>query len=197
METRIDVYPTHEIAGYQTRAGRPLPFGATLVPGGVNFSIFSRHATACSLVFFKKGETTPSAELPFPPEFRVGDVFAMTVFDLDVEEIEYGYRMNGPFDPTRGQRFDKTKILSDPYARLLVGRSAWGVEPDWAAPYQHRSRIAFDDFDWQGDRHPDIPLEDLIIYELHVRSFTQHASSKVKHRGTYAGLAEKIPYLKD
>ncbi|PTY03840.1 glycogen debranching enzyme GlgX [Opitutaceae bacterium EW11] len=197
MDTRIDVYPTHEIAGYPVRAGRPLPFGATLVPGGVNFSIFSRHATACSLVLFEKGATEPLAELPFPAEFRIGDVFCMIVFGLDVEEIEYGYRMDGPFDPARGHRFDKTKILSDPHARLLAGRNVWGAEPDWSAPYPHRARIAFDDFDWQGDRSPGIPLEDLVIYELHVRSFTQHPSSEVKNRGTYAGLAEKIPYLKE
>jgi glycogen operon protein len=197
MDTRIDFYPTHEIAGYKVRAGRPLPFGTTLVPGGVNFSIFSRHATDCVLVLFRKGDATPCAELPFPPEFRIGDVFSMIVFDLEVEDIEYGYRMDGPCDPARGHRYDRSRILSDPYARLLAGRSEWGVEPDWAAAYPHRARIAFDDFDWQGDRCPGIPLEDLVIYELHVRSFTQHPSSKVKNRGTYAGLAEKIPYLKE
>ncbi len=197
METRIDFYPTHEIAGHKVRAGRPLPFGATLVPGGVNFSIFSRHATACSLVLFQKGERTPCAEIPFPPEFRIGDVFCIIVFDLDVEEIEYGYRMDGPSDPEHGHRFDPTKILSDPYARLLAGRNTWGVEPDWSEPYPHRSRLAFDDFDWQGDRPVGISLEDLIIYELHVRSFTQDPSAKVRNPGTYAGLAEKIPYLKE
>ncbi len=195
MDARIDFYPTHEIAGHRVRAGRPLPFGATLVPGGVNFSIFSRHATDCALVLLHKGEPAPYAELPFPPEFRVGDVFCMIVFDLDVEEIEYGYRMDGPFDPARGHRFDRTKILSDPYARLLAGRSQWGVPPDRTTDYPHRARLAFDDFDWQGVRPPNIPLEDLIIYELHVRSFTQHESSQVRNRGTYAGLAEKIPYL--
>jgi isoamylase len=197
MDTRIDFYPTHEIAGYKVRTGRPLPFGATLVPGGVSFSIFSRHATACSLVLFRKGEPTPCAELPFPPEFRIGDVYCMIVFDLDVEEMEYGYRMEGPSQPESGHRFDATKILSDPYARLLSGRNAWGVEPDWSAPYPHRARLAFDDFDWQGDRWPGLPLEDLVIYELHVRSFTQHPSSGVRNRGTYAGLAEKIPYLQE
>ena len=132
----------------------PLPFGATLVPGGVNFSIFSNHATSCSLVLFEKGARIPLAELPFPLEFCIGNVFAMIVFDLDCETIEYGYRMNGPWDPARGLRFDETKILSDPYARMLGGRAIWGVEPDWTDPYQHRARLAFDDFDWQGDLRP-------------------------------------------
>ncbi len=197
MDLRIDFYPTHEIAGFKVRIGRPLPFGASLVPGGVNFSVFSRHATACALVLFDKGEREPRAELPFPPEFRIGDVFCMIVFGLDFEETEYGYRMDGPFAPERGHRFDRTRVLSDPYARLLAGRNTWGVEPDWTLPYPHRSRFAFDDFDWQGDRPPAIPLEDLIIYELHVRSFTRHPSARVKHPGTYAGLVEKIPYLRE
>lgn len=196
MDDRIDIYPTHEIAGYKARAGRPLPFGTTLVPGGVNFSIFSRNATSCALVLFNKGEREPIAELIFPPEFCVGDVFSILVFGLDIEEIEYGYRMDGPWDPQRGHRFDRSKILSDPYARILTGRSEWGIEPDWSAPYPHRARIAFDDFDWQGDQALQIPLEDLVIYELHVRSFTRHPSSGVRAPGTYAGLAEKIPYLK-
>ena len=197
MDARIDFYPTHEIAGCKARVGRPLPFGATLVPGGVNFSIFSRNATACALVLFQKGEPEPFAELPFPPEFRIGDVFCMIVFDLAVEEIEYGYRMEGPWNPATGHRFDPTKVLSDPYARILGGREQWGVEPDWSVAYPHRARLAFDDFDWQGDQSLGLPFEDLVIYELHVRSFTQHPSSAVRNRGTYAGLAEKIPYLRE
>lgn len=196
MDDRIDFYPTHEICGFRVRAGRPLPFGGTLVPGGVNFSIFSRNATSCSLVLFTKGEREPLAEIPFPAEFRIGDVYCMIVFGLDVETIEYGYRMDGPSDPVRGHRFDKTKVLSDPYARLLGGRDAWGVEPDWSEPYAHRARLAFDDFDWQGDRPLEVPLEDLVIYELHVRSFTRDPSSGVRNPGTFAGLAEKIPHLK-
>ena len=101
------------------------------MPGGVNFSVFSQHATACTLVLFDKGAEQPLVEIPFPDEFRIGDVFAMTVFDLDHENIEYGYRMDGPFDPDEGHRFDPTKILLDPYAKAIGGRDVWGAEPDW------------------------------------------------------------------
>jgi isoamylase len=194
---RIDTYPTHEYKGYKLRPGKTIPFGATIVPGGVNFSIFSSHATACILVLFNKREKTPFIEIPFPDEFRIGNVFSMIVFDLDYEEIEYGFRMDGPFDPQAGFRFDKTKILMDPYARAIGGRDVWGEEPDWNDPYQHRARIAFDDFNWENDRPLEIPMEDLVIYEMHVRGFTRHPSSGVKHPGTFAAIREKIPYLKE
>ena len=194
---RIDIHPTHSHGDFQLRAGRPLPFGATLVPGGVNFSIFSSHAKSCTLVLFKKHAPEPMAEIPFPEEFRIGNVFSMIVFDLDVENIEYGYRMDGPFNPTEGQWFDQSKILMDPYAKIIGGRDVWGVTPDWNNSYQHRARLAFDDFDWESDRPLEIPPEDQIVYEMHVRSFTRHPTSGVKHPGTYAAIREKIPYLKE
>lgn len=193
---RIDSYPTHEINGIKYRIGKVLPYGATIVPNGVNFSVFSKHATACELVLFNKGEKEPYAVIPFPDEFRIGDVFSMIVFDIDYENIEYGYRMDGKYNPKEGFWFDKDKILGDPYAKSVSGRSVWGKEPDWNDCYQHRSRIMFDDFDWQGDRPLEIPMNDLIIYEAHVRSFTRHESSGVKYKGTFAGLVEKIDYLK-
>jgi glycogen operon protein len=196
MLDRVDAYPTRVIAGLNVRAGRVYPFGATLVPGGVNFSIFSRHATSCTLVLFEKGAAEPFAELPFPEEFRTGDVYAMTVFGLDHETLEYGYRMDGPFDPQAGHRFDKNVVLMDPYAKVIGGRDVWGQTPNWNQQYQHRARVLQEDFDWQDDRPLEIPAEDLVIYEAHVRSFTKHASSNVRHPGTYAGLREKIPYLK-
>ena len=196
---RIDIHPTLEIQGYKVRAGSPFPFGATLVPGGVNFSVFSSYATGCTLVLFDKHAPQPKVEIPFPNEFRIGNVYCMTVFDLNYEEIEYGYRMDGPHNFSEGQWFDKSKILMDPYAKLIGGRDVWGVPPDWDDIYHHRARIAFDDFDWEDDRPLEIPPEDQIIYEMHVRSFTRHPSSgvKEKHQGTFAGMREKIPYLKE
>ncbi len=148
-------------------------------------------------MLFDKGEPQPKVEIPFPEEFRIGNVCSMMVFDLDYENIEYGYRMDGPFDPKEGHRFDTSKILSDPYAKALGGRDVWGKQPDWNDIYQHRSRLVFDDFDWGGDRPLEIPAEDLVIYEMHVRGFTRHPSSGVKFPGTFAGMREKIPYLKE
>ena len=138
-------------------------------------------------------------EIPFPEEFRIGNVYCMVVFDLDYENLEYGYRMDGPNDFAAGQWFDRTKILADPYAKNMGGRDVWGILPDWDNIYQHRSRIVFDDFDWEDDRPLEIEPEDQIIYEMHVRSFTRDASSgiKAKHQGTFAGIRDKIPYLKE
>jgi glycogen operon protein len=194
---RIDSHPTHTHGEFKLRVGRPLPFGATIAPEGVNFSIFSREAVSCELVLFRKDENEPWAVIPFPEEFRIGNVYTMIVFDLDFENIDYAYRMDGPWDPLTGHRFDKTRYLMDPYARLIGGRDVWGVEPDWNKPYQHRSRIFYDDFNWESDKPLEIPMEDLVIYEMHVRGFTAHPSSKLKYPGTFSALREKIPYLKE
>ena len=156
--SRVDVYSTHTHAGFRLRPGRPMPFGASLVPGGINFSICSRHATACWLVLFELGADEPFVEIPIPDEFRVGDVFCVTVFDLDHENIEYGWRMDGPWDPAAGHRFDPTCILLDPYARVIGGRDVWREASDPDRLYPIRARIGFDDFDWKNDHaHPSTP----------------------------------------
>ncbi|MBK8134428.1 MAG: glycogen debranching protein GlgX [Chloroflexi bacterium] len=198
LHNPIDQHPTHLHEGFRLRAGKPYPFGASIVPGGVNFAVFSRHATAAWLVVFNRGERYPMVEIPFYPEFRVGNVFAMKVFDLDVEGIEYGYRMDGPYEPNAGHRFDRSMFLLDPYAKLISGRDVWGEVPDFGDPFPHRAQILFDDYDWGDDRPPNIPFEDLIIYEMHVRGFTRHPSSGVHYPpGTFAAMREKIPYLRD
>ncbi|MDT3401528.1 glycogen debranching protein GlgX [Mucilaginibacter terrae] len=196
-DLRIDYYPTHELQGIEYRRGHVLPFGATMVPNGVNFSVYSSASTSCSLVMFERGEPLPFAEIPFPEEFRIGNAYCMIVFDLDFESLEYGYRMDGPHDPANGHRFDNSKILSDPYAKAIGGRDTWMASPDWDNIYPFRSRLVFEDFDWEHDRPLQIPIEDLVIYEMHVRSFTMHPSSGAKYKGTFAGIREKIPYLKE
>ncbi len=160
---RIDLYPTHEHKGIKYRIGKALPFGATIVPGGVNFSIFSRYASSCELLLFNKHEKIPYAEIPIPDDFRIGNVFTIIVFDIDYENTEYGFRMDGPNDIKKGHWFDKERILLDPYAKAIGGREIWGEEPDWSNPYQHRGRIIFDDFDWEGDKPLEIDMKDIII----------------------------------
>ena len=187
--------PTHHHGVFRLRYGHPLPFGASLVPGGINFSVFSRHATGCTLVLFERGAQRPFAEIPFPPEFRMGDVFAMMVFDLDPHGIEYGYRMDGPFNPHAGHRFDARHILLDPFARAVGGREVFRDRGRTNDIFPHRGRIPENNFDWEHDRPLDLRVADLVIYELHVRGFTRHPSSGVAHPGTFDGLREKIPYL--
>ncbi|MBU1105312.1 MAG: glycogen debranching protein GlgX [Candidatus Riflebacteria bacterium] len=194
---RIDGFPTDTFEGFQLRMGKPLPFGTTLVPGGVNFSIFSSNATSCELALFNKRETKPFVIIPIPEKFRIGNVWSMIVFNLDIEEIEYAYRMDGPFSPEEGHRFNKDVFLMDPYAKAIGGRDVWGAEPNREDPYPHRARILLDDFDWEGDRPLELPMEDLVIYEMHVRGFSKHESAGIEAPGTFAGIREKIPYLKD
>jgi len=179
------------------RYGHPLPFGSTHIPGGVNFSVFSANATACTLVLFEHGAPTPYAEIPLPPEFRIGHVWAMMVFDLDYEALEYGFRFDGPNDPKNGHYFDPANILLDPHARAIGGRDVWMEEPPAGEIFQHRGRLPLNDFDWGASRPLDRAPRDLVIYEMHLRGFTRHPSSGTKHPGTFDGLREKIPYLKE
>ena len=193
----VDTFPTNKIGALKYRIGRVLPFGATIVGKGVNFSIFSKHAKSCTLVLYHEGHKKPFIEIAIPEEFRIGDVYAIMVFGLNTETTEYGYRFDGPYDPVEGHRFDPDKVLLDPYARSISGRTIWGKRPDLSNPFPHRGRLIREDYEWQGDKPLENRIGDLVIYELHIRSFTSHPSSGVKHRGTFAGLIEKIPYLKD
>ncbi len=183
---------------FQTEAGRPLPYGATVDSDGVNFSVFSLHADNVTLVLFERGGDKPVAEIPFPPEGRVGHVFAIKVKYFPWEKYEYGYRVDGPSDPGDGYRFNRDIILLDPYAREVTGRDVWGKRAAENTLFPHRGRIVPDrDFDWGGDKPLQPDIEDLVMYEMHVRGFTRHESSGVKHPGTFDGVREKIPYLKE
>src|SRR4051812_11466302 len=188
---------THNFGGFDLHPGNPLPFGASLVPGGINFSIYSYHATSCTLVLFEKGTAKRMVEIPIPPEFRIGSVYPIIVLGLDPQKIEYGFRMDGPREPRHGHYFNPDAILLDPYAKAVSGREVWGTQPDYDNPFQHRARIMLDSFDWELDRPLETPIEDIVIYEMHVRGFTCHRSSEVKNPGTYEAIREKIPYLKE
>ncbi|MCL2741090.1 MAG: alpha-amylase family glycosyl hydrolase [Oscillospiraceae bacterium] len=181
------------MGGYEIRPGFYDINGATAIPCGVNFTVLSVGATSCELVLFRRGEKGPAAVIRFPDHYRIGQVYSMIVFGLDIYEYEYAYRFDGPYDPGRGLLFDPARMILDPYAKAVAGQSVWGRRK--AGPY--KARVVLDDFDWGDMASPRIPMSDLIIYELHVRGFTKHSSSGVANPGTFDGLIEKIPYLLD
>ena len=183
------------INGYEVRPGFYTQNGATALSNScVNFTVQSQGATSCELLLFYKEEKEPFAVIPFPKHYRIGKVYSMIVFGLKIEDFEYAYRIDGPYDPKKGLIFDKTRILLDPYAKAVAGQSDWGVSYNESG---YHARVVRNNFDWGTERQPLIPMEDLIIYELHVRGFTMDESSNVIHRGTFSGMREKIPYLKD
>lgn len=177
---------------FKMTPGKPLPLGATVTATGINFSVFSRHATAITLVIFKPGTPDPLVEIAMDPQRnRTGDLWHIHLAGADVS-CRYGYKADGLFEPDKGHRFQGNKVLLDPYARAIEGGEVWGQE----AASSWRCCIVADDFDWAGDRALHVPLKDSIIYELHVRGYTIHQSSGVTKPGTYQGLVEKIPYIK-
>ncbi len=189
----IHLVPMDHIAGFDVRPGFYEVNGATAIPGGVNFTVYSHGATSIELLLFHRTETEPFAVLPIPKHYRIGNVYSMIVFKLNIEEFEYAYRVDGPYDPKKGLIFDKTKYLLDPYAKAVTGQSQWGDSSNGERHY--KARVVKDDFDWGTAKQPLLPMEDLVIYELHVRGFTKDSSSGVLHPGTFAGLMEKLPYL--
>lgn len=193
----VAMVPLDIINGFGVRPGFYGMNGAAFVQGGVNFTLASHGASACELLLFHRKSPEPYAVLPFPPHYRIGDVFSMMVFGLDIEEFEYAYRLDGPYEPEKGLVFDRTKYILDPYAKAVTGQSEWGSHLPGERAYQYKARVVRDHFDWGNCKQPLIPMKDTIIYELHVRGFTKHPSSGVRHPGTFAGLMEKIPYLKE
>ena len=185
--------PTDFINGFRVRPGYFDRMGANYSSGGVSFTVYSVNATGCTLCLFHHREEEPFARLKYPDNYRIGKVFSMFVFDLDIENIEYAYCFEGPHDEGKGLLFDKGRFILDPYARAVAGQSVWGRKFDDANFF--KARVVKNDFDWGNDRSPRIKMRDLVIYELHVRNFTIHESSGVAHPGTFRGIKEKIPYL--
>jgi isoamylase len=191
----IHMVPMDVIDGFQVRPGMYEVNGAMAIPCGVNFTVHSFGATSCELLLFKRMEEKPYVVLRFPENYKIGKVYSMIVFGLKIEEFEYAYRLDGPYNPRKGLLFDKNKCLLDIYAKAVTGQSVWGMEKKETVCY--KARVVKDDFDWRNNRRPLIPMADLIIYEMHIRGFTFHKSSGVKYPGTFEGLREKIPYLKE
>lgn len=185
--------PMAEIAGFPVRPGIYDLNGATPLQNGVNFTIHTCGGTSCELLLFHRAQEEPFAVLPFPEAYKIGDVYSMIVYGLNIDGFEYAYRVDGPYCPEKGLLFDKNKILLDPYAKAVAGQRTWGIRWD----HTYHARVVKDRFDWGDMPQSKKELCDLIIYELHVRDFTHHPSSGVQHRGTFSGLMEKIPYLKE
>jgi glycogen operon protein len=186
-------------AAFPTSRGSCRPFGATPRDDGVNFAVFSRHAHAVSLVLFREGREEPITEILLDPDkHKTGDVWHVFVHGLTPDYL-YGYRVHGPNAPKSGHRFDSSVVVLDPYARAISGNARWGQHDvphgQPTGRLTRRSRIVGDDFDWDSDKPPAIPMAQTVIYELHARGFTRHPASAVAHPGTYLGLIAKIPYL--
>ncbi len=185
--------PTAEIEGFLVRPGLFDVHGAMMLPVGVNFTVHTHYGTSCTLLLFHRNAHSPYARLPFPEAYKIGDVYSMIVFGLDIEEFEYAYQIDGPYEPENGLTFNRNAILLDPYARSVAGQRLWGSVKSGS----YHARVIRDVFDWGDMPQSSRTMSDLVIYELHVRGFTYHPSSGVTHRGTFAGLMEKIPYLKE
>jgi glycogen operon protein len=188
-----------------TTHGHPGPLGATVVDGGVNFSLYSRTASGVELLLFDREEDSTSARSISLDPVRNRTYHYWHVFAPDVRQGQlYGYRVLGPAQPDRGLRFNPDKVLLDPYGRGVVIPK--GYTPDAARGPGGNAATAMksvvvdsSSYDWEGDAHPRVSSARTIIYEMHVRGFTRNPNSGIKEslRGSYAGLAEKIPYLKD
>ncbi|MGL4423700.1 MAG: glycogen debranching protein GlgX [Gemmataceae bacterium] len=178
--------------------GRPLPLGASFTPTGANFAIHCRHGTSVTLVLLpENGGSQPLAEFPLDPRRnRTGDHWHIRLDHLP-NTFCYGWRIDGPTGANH--RFDPRKILLDPYATMLSGQDGWAttceVDPERTSRRGLFHRTG--PYDWGDDAPPLTPLEDTIIYELHVRAFTCDPTSGVVNPGTYRGLIEKIPYLQE
>ena len=178
---------------FQYKPGDNLPFGVTKVADGVQFAVSIPHGRECYLNLYRTGQKRPACRIHLTREFRRGCVYFVkitgcpeiqndkSVADILSQGYEYMYEVDG-------------KEFVDPYAAVIHGRERWGKRVGKACV---RGGISLEEFDWKDDSPLGTPFSDMILYQLHVRGFTKHASSKVEHRGSFAGLMEKIPYLKD
>ena len=185
------------------QTGDSFPLGATVRDGGVNFCLFARGATAVELLLFNTPDAPhPQTTIRLNPKknrtFHYWHVFLVGI----AAGQAYAYRVDGPYDPENGLRFNPNKVLLDPYARLVTGWRNYSrqaaIESSDNCAQALRSVVVHPlQYDWEGDSHPKTPYAETVIYELHVGGFTQHPNSGLpaEKRGTYTGLIEKIPYL--
>lgn len=189
--------PLDVVEGFKIRPGFFRMYGACVASNGVSFTINSHGATRCTLLLFKPQAPKPYARIPFPDSYRIGDTYSMLVFDIKPDEFEYAFSFDGPYEPAKGLLFNEENVLLDPYSRAVTGQRKWGEKPEGGKDFEYRARVVKSNFDWGNIKQLDQPFEDLVIYETHVRGYTKDKSSGVSAPGTFAGLKDKIPYLKD
>lgn len=189
--------PLDVVEGFKIRPGFFRMYGACVASNGVSFTINSHGATRCTLLLFKPQASKPYARIPFPDSYRIGDTYSMLVFDIKPDEFEYAFSFDGPYEPAKGLLFNEENVLLDPYSRAVTGQRKWGEKPEGGKDFEYRARVVKSSFDWGNIKQLEQPFEDLVIYETHVRGYTKDKSSGVSAPGTFAGLKDKIPYLKD
>ena len=163
--------------------GRPQPFGAAVEQDRINFSVQVPKGKSCALLLYRKGKAQPAARYEMPEEDGVGEVRFLAVQGIDAEKYEYNFEING-------------KVTIDPYVREITGKKAFGRERDLSV-HEIRGKLVPTDYDWEDDKRLHLRWDEVVAYSLHVRGFTKHSSSKVRHKGTYLGVTEKLPYLKE
>ena len=202
MDKSLTYQTSKQIKGsIKVLPGHSYPLGATVYPDGVNFSLFSQHAEAIELLLFDSpNDAQPIKIIKLNQTFFYWHVFVQGITAGQI----YAYRAYGQFAPERGYRFDSSKVLLDPYARVIVNtenysRVAASVPGDNCAQALKAIVVDPSTYDWEDDRPPRTPYSTSVIYELHVSGFTSNPNSGVtpEKRGTYAGIIEKIPYLKE
>lgn len=189
--------PLDVVEGFKIRPGFFRMYGACVASNGVSFTINSHGATRCTLLLFKPQASKPYARIPFSDSYRIGDTYSMLVFDIKPDEFEYAFSFDGPYEPAKGLLFNEENVLLDPYSRAVTGQRKWGEKPEGGKDFEYRARVVKSNFDWGNIKQLEQPFEDLVIYETHVRGYTKDKSSGVSAPGTFAGLKDKIPYLKD
>lgn len=189
--------PLDVVEGFKIRPGFFRMYGACVASNGVSFTINSHGATRCTLLLFKPQAPKPYARIPFPDSYRIGDTYSMLVYDIKPDEFDYAFSFDGPYEPAKGLLFNEENVLLDPYSRAVTGQRKWGEKPEGGKDFEYRARVVKSSFDWGNIKQLEQPFEDLVIYETHVRGYTKDKSSGVSAPGTFAGLEDKIPYLKD
>jgi glycogen operon protein len=211
-ERDLDEYAAAVCEHAAVRGGLPLPLGTSAVDGGVNFALVSRHARAVRLELFDSAaDALPVRAFDLDPvKNRTGAVWHIWVGGVGLGQL-YGYRVDGPYEPREGHRFNVRKLLLDPYARAIADVPRWDFEPARGerpdapdapslvddAGAMPKCVVTAEHFDWGDDTAPRHPWSRTVIYETHVRGFTVHPSAGARYPGTYRGLIEKIPYLRE